>query len=188
MADNSNVDEVEADLIEFVKGFNFTTVGHEGALGREIVKTVAAGIQARGVQDQRSAAVDWPENTDNPPGKGYASWKAKRYGFPKAIPNVRTNQMLSMPSLEGAQTTIEPDLITMRYGTGEVTDRSDSPNRYLGKEDTRKTDLEKANFAHTGQGPHGTLRPFYEFDDEIAREVIEVVVQKALEEYLERQH
>ena len=126
------------------------------------------------MQQLKGAEVEWPENSDNPPGKGYASWKKKKYDYTEAIPNVRTNQMLSILSLRGNFTTIEPELITMRYGTGEITSRSDSPNGYLDKQDQKKTDIQKAVYAHTGQSKHRIKRPFYELDDAISDQVLKM--------------
>jgi len=171
----SNIDQVVADLERWVDGFDFERTGAEGSLGRDIVKAVAEGIAKRGAEQHRGAVDAWADNADNPPGKGYASWKQKRYGHRE--PNVRTGQMLSMPSLTGSGTTIEPEKITMVYGDGTKTARP------VVAADSAKTDQEKAYHAHTGQGPQGIKRPFYELDDELAGDVRKMIAE-ALNEYV----
>jgi hypothetical protein len=161
----SNVDAVVASLKRFLDGYNFTRPGKDQSLGRDIVTTIALGIQERSVQDKASATDLWPANTAE-----VATRKAKDYGVIDQ-PNVETGQMLSLPSLKGTETAIEPDRITMKYGTGQVPTRT-ATNQGKVKANP-KTDREKAHYAHTGQSSKGVIRKFYEADDKIAGDVRE---------------
>jgi hypothetical protein len=179
----SNVDQITHDLQEWIDEFNFTRPGEEGSLGHDVAMAVVEGIIQRSHDQRRGADVDWPENAPD-----YAAWKAKRYKLSAQEPNIRTGQMLSQSSLYG-QTTIEPELVTMRYGIGAVPTRTSTGaelprhtrGKHAGEQIDDLTDIEKAYFAHTGQGPNGVKRPFYELD-----EVISADVQRVIAENLER--
>jgi hypothetical protein len=72
------------------------------------------------------------------------------------------------------KTTIEPQLVTLRYGTGEIATRTSAPTGYFPEADQKKTDIEKAFFAHHGQSMHKVRRPFYEINDSDAVAVDEL--------------
>jgi hypothetical protein len=181
MSDTSNIDGLMVHLRDIVDGFNFTRVGTDQSLGRDVANLVVARIAQRGVTDKGGISGPWPENsTKEPPKGGYKGYKERRYGVDQ--PNVRTGQMLSQPSLFG-RTTVEAYLITMRYGTGEVADRT-TTGVPLAKADTKRTDIEKAYFAHTGQSVHKIKRPFYEVDESDGTAVVEFLQQK-LDAYIE---
>ena len=170
----SNIDQVVADLAEFINEFNFNRVGKEQSLGRDVANGVVWAIAERSATEKKGADVDWPANASK-----YAAWKEKKYGVADA-PNTRTGDMLSKRALYG-HTTIEPELVTMIYGTGTVPTAC-AVGGTPGKGD-QKTDQEKAYFAHTGQSKKKILRPFYELDEHIA-ETIQGIIADSLNKYI----
>ena len=87
--------------------------------------------------------------------------------------------------VKGDETTIEADLITLRYGTDmpPIQGRgSGSPKQLVTKGDKKRTDNEKAEYAHTG-GRWGIKRPFYAVGDGDAEAVTEVC-RESLDEYI----
>ena len=176
-----NIDEVVNWLENLVNSFNFLMPGIDQSLGRDLVNAVAWGIADRSATELRGAdGTPWPENSDNPPGQGYKSWKARNYGV-FDMPNFRTGQMLSLESLKG-RPEIDEHTILMHYGTGDPPQTSAAPTGYLSDEDQKITDVEKAQFAHASD-EHRPARPFYELDDDIRRAAIEVAAD-ALAQYL----
>ncbi len=124
------------------------------------------GILGRAADGRGPDGVDWPANTPE-----YAAAKAKRYGWTE--PNRRTNQMLSQTSLYG-RTRIEPDQVTLVYGTDTTPVGSAAPSGYLSKSDKSITDTEKAKYAHEGQSAKRVKRGFYGFTEEDRTNVINV--------------
>jgi hypothetical protein len=170
MSQTSNIDQVAESLRMFLDAFNFQRPGKDQSLGRDIVTDVALGIQERSVQEKRGADADWAPNEPE-----YAEQKGKDYGVFDQ-PNVRTGQMLSLPSLKGADTRIEPDSIEMVYGTGQPPTGTGT-GAPLKPADTKVTDRDKAGFAHDN------ARPFYEADQAIADRVRETC-RENLNEYI----
>ena len=170
-----------ADWLEnLVTGFNFLLPGEDQSLGRDLVVAVAMGIADRSATIHDPDSVPWAENSDNPPGKGYKSWKAMHYGV-FDMPNYRTGQMLSLESLIG-RPEITENAILMVYGTGDPPTTSAAPTGYLSEEDQKITDYEKAQFAHEST-EHRPARPFYGLDDTIRQEAIDVAAE-ALDKYI----
>ena len=62
------------------------------------------------------------------------------------------------------RTTIEPDQVTMIYGTGDPPARASfgSPTEKRFARAQKRTDIEKGYYAHTGQSKHKIKRPFYQ--------------------------
>ena len=145
---------------QLVDSVNFTLPGVEGSLGRDLAGKVAEGIAERSAIAQAPDGTDWEPNEDK-----YAAWKAKRYRIGGHEPNRRTGQMLSPKSLLG-QTTVEPDLVLMKYGLGEPPNRT-ATGAALSVGDESITDIEKAYFC-------SKLRPFYALDERIKDEVFHV--------------
>ena len=148
-----------------VDSVNFTLPGVEGSLGRDLAGKVAEGIAERSACAQAPDGSDWDPNEAK-----YAKWKAKRYRIGGHEPNRRTGQMLSPKALLG-QTTVEPDLVLMRYGTGEAPTRT-ATGAELSVGDESTTDIEKAYFC-------SKHRPFYALDERIKDEVF-AVAQEAV--------
>lgn len=180
MSLTSNVDAVIASLEQFVRSFDFTRPGKDQSLARDVVNTIAGGIQRRSIDEHKGATKTWPDNAPK-----YARYKEKKYGVYDA-PNVRTGQMLSLQSLRGTSTRIEKDRIEMVYGTGDPPSAT-ATGAPLSSQDEKVTDREKAGFAHEGgrsaNGRYRASRPFYEADDPIAGKVREVLVEN-LNEYI----
>ncbi len=166
-----NVDEVANWLEQFVDGFNFLLPGIDQCLGRDMINAVAFGIADRSSAHQAADTTPWEDNSDDPSGKGYKSQKAKDYGVFDE-PNFRTGQMLSLASLKG-RPLIEEKSILMQYGTGDPPTTSAAPTGYLSVEDKKISDIEKAIYAHTSD-TNRPARPFYELDDTIRQNVIDV--------------
>jgi len=161
MANTSNIDEVIAYLNDFVDGFDFTRVGADQSLGRDVKNRVVERIAARCALSVGPDGVAWQQNSTKSspwlPG-GYKQWKEEEYGWPDN-PNYRTGQTLSATSL-GAASVIRPKEIEVRYGTGRAPTRSYSPNSHIEEADKKVTDLQKAEWAHDG-GASGIKRPFF---------------------------
>jgi hypothetical protein len=176
--ETSNISDVMSNLKGVIDGFNFTVKGADQSLGRDVAKLIVKRIADRSLSDQGPAGGgEWPKNAP-----AYAAYKEKRYGVPDPAPNVRTGQMLSAKSLMGT-TIVEAYLITMRYGVGEPPDRTGT-GVPLAKADTKRTDIEKAYYAHTGQSKKKIKRPFYEVDEADGIAVVELC-QKNLNAYIE---
>jgi hypothetical protein len=166
---DSNADQVAAALGALVGSFDFTRPGKDQSLGRDLARTVARGIQRRSVPgatapDGSSWAANEPE---------YARRKRAKYAADQ--PGIRTGQMLSLESLVG-ETTVAPDSVEMRYGTGEPPRRA-ANGAELTKGDAATTDRAKAGY-FTDSG-----RPFYGLDAEIAGEC-RALAAEALKDHL----
>ncbi len=168
MSATTNIDAVVASLERFVQSFDFTRPGKDQSLARDVVNTIAGGIQRRSIDDKKGATKSWKDNAPK-----YEEYKEKKYGVFDQ-PNVRTGQMLSLQSLKGSGTRIEKDRIEMVYGTGDPPQGS-ATGATLGKKDKAVTDKQKADWAHNNT--KNPTRPFYEADDKIAEKVGEVLVE-----------
>ncbi len=117
-------------------------------------------------KDKRGIGAEWDPNAPD-----YAAWKEKRYDIVD-LPNTRTGQMLSHMNLFG-RTRVAADEVTMVYGLNEIPTRTKT-GRDLTEADKKVTDTQKAYYAHTGQGPHGTIRPFYQVNEADGKAVSEL--------------
>lgn len=176
---NSNIDAVVADLKKIIDGFNFTVPGRDQSLGRDIVNLMVERIDNRCSNAVAPDGTPWPENKDS-----VKKEKQRRYGWTDS--GKRTGQTTSVPSLRGSKTTIEADVVTMRYGTDTAPSRGGSPTGLVSKGDAKRTDVQKAEYMHTG-GFWNTKRPFYEVGEGDAEAVTELC-QENLNEYIARQH
>jgi hypothetical protein len=175
----SNIDEVCADLNRLIDGFGFDLPSIiDRDLGRSCAMTFATGIRDRATKGIGSEG-EWEPNSDIPEGKGYASMKERVYGVIEA-PNDRTGDMLSVRALSNCH--ISHDQVVLEYGTGDYPEPG-SKGRPVKASDLKKTDREKAYYAHTGQGPNGVTRPFYALDDDICGEITERC-QERLDQYV----
>jgi len=172
---NTNIADVQAWLTGWLDGFNFKRVGKDQSLGRDIAMKVVEQIRNRALTDKKGTGEVWPDNEPN-----YAAYKEKRYQVADA-PNQRTGQMLSQLSLYG-RTTIEPQLVTMKYGLDQPPTQTNT-GVPLAKADEKRTDVQKAYYAHTGQSRKKVLRPFYEVDESDAQAVVELC-QDNLNKYI----
>jgi len=154
----TNAADVGEALVKEIQSFGFRST-HEGrALGEIIVEEIAEGIAIRSTEQQMSpSAGTWPENSDNPAGKGYRSRKKKKYGTD--LVNERTGQMLSIQALKG-EVKISDRLIEMRYGSATCP-QSAKNGATLTNQDATTMDIVKAFYAER-QG-----RGFYELDQDI---------------------
>lgn len=140
LAGGSNIDDVEKWEKDLIDGFDFTRVGEEQSLGRDMVRDVAQGIHDRTVAERRDATGAPVKSNEY----HYAVWKAEKLGVYQ--PLIKTGRMLSLVSLIG-NPEISPDLIVMPYGTGE-------------EDEDGVTDRDKAGYV-SGE------RPFFALDDAI---------------------
>ena len=131
------------------------------------------------IEDRNRGDVDpdgkpWPKN--NPV---YAAYKEKKYSYSEI--NRRTSQMLSHQSLS-AGISVQPDTVTLTYGTGERPSVSKAPSGFLSKSDRRVDDKTKALMAHaTGRG---FFRPG-EGDQEAVVEVCQEALSKHISDFNE---
>jgi hypothetical protein len=172
MGEHSNVEEVTEVLNAIVDGFGFDLTVDDKDLGRHCIKIVATDIQERSARGEGSEG-EWDENTED-----YAKYKKRVYGVTEQ-PNVRTGDMLSDRALSIG--TVGHETVDMEYGTGD-TPRTGVAGRPVKSADEKITDREKAGYAHDGQGPHGTERPFYVIHDTAASDIQELCQQR-LNEY-----
>jgi hypothetical protein len=169
----SNIDDVDRAITGTLYRFGMTSQSKQRNLGEDLAHGVADGIEVRSDQQQRGEVVIWPENSDNPPGKGYKSRKKRLYGTDKT--NYRTSQMLSHESLVG-ELLVDRNEVKMTYGTDRAP--TTSANGYIEERDKRVTDREKAAYAHED----GKDRDFYELDEQIVDERIMPLIEDALQE------
>jgi hypothetical protein len=176
----ADIDGVIVRLKRIVAGFDFTRIGMDQSLGRDVANVIVERIQDRSENGNGPDGAAWKKNsTKEPPPGGYKGWKLKRYGWDE--PNKRTGQMLSTLALKG-KTTVEKDVVTLRYGWNVAPTTGGSPTALVSKQDTKRTDVQKAEYAHTG-GAHGIKRPFYAIGDGDAHAVVELC-QKSLDDYI----
>ncbi len=166
---NSNQPEVDAALASIVEDWDFTSVGQDQSLGRDLATGQAEQMYDRGAAGVDPDHVDWLANEDR-----YRRYKKKHYGVVQ--PNIRTGQMLSRESLRG-ETTISADLVEMKYGTATPPTKT-AVQGELTDADKSITDIEKAFFC-------SPTRPFYAInadDAEKARETSQESLDKFAEE------
>lgn len=171
-ASDSNIDQVEKWIDEFLVSVAFDRPGAEQSLGRDLAGTVAQGIADAGLD--RAEAPDGTAWAPNEP--KYAAKKAQRYKISQHAPNYRTGQMLSIQSLLG-QPLIRAEEVEMQYGTGEPPTRT-ATGVPLDPSDEMITDIEKALI-------NSKKRPFYMLSDGIADDCLELtgkVVARWIEE------
>jgi hypothetical protein len=160
MDEYSNLDDVIDRVERLIDGYGFLLSVGERLLGRECIKIVANDIQARAAHGEGSEG-EWAPNSDVPEGKGYKIYKERVYDVVDA-PNVRTGDMLSARALSNG--TVSNEAVEMAYGTGDVP--REGRGRTVKEADKKLTDRQKAYYAHTGQGPHGTTRRFYALSED----------------------
>jgi len=179
VAENSNIDQVVVYLKGIVDDFSFTRPGTDQNLGRDVRNLEAERIDERCSRAVGPDGKPWDVNADK-----YGKWKDRVYGWNH--PNVKTGNMLTYTSLQGDKTTIEKDLVTLRYGIDKATTETYSPvdNRTekCKEADGKVTDIQKAEYAHTG-GRWGKKRPFYAIGEGDAEEIT-ALCQKNLDQYI----
>jgi hypothetical protein len=167
MPGSYNVDQVYADIKDFVDGFNFTAHIEDKSLALDAAGVMADGIIARSIDEQKPAEGSWDELK-----AVYKAWKAEKYGV--ELIGVLTGQMLSLNSVLG-ELEITPELMTLIYGKNEPGsghhEDTDNPDEVV-------TDRKKAEW-------FSERRPFFELDDTITDKVFERI-EKLLEEYLRK--
>jgi hypothetical protein len=179
----SNITDVCRWLQQFVESFRFDRPGKDQSMGRDVALTIIRGpdVGGQGGILGRCALGTGPDDTPWPPNApGYSGEKLEDYGW--AEPNRRTGQMLSQQSLYG-RTTIEPDQVTLRYGTGQAPSGSAAPSGHLSDQDRETPDTLKASLAHSGQSKKRVQRPFYAAAQEDA-ENVSAVCQENLNDYI----
>jgi hypothetical protein len=163
MSEHSNVDEVTAAIDDIIKGFGFDLTVSDKTLGHDCVEIFATDVQNKASQGIGSEGA-WKENAAD-----YASMKERVYGVDEG-PNIRTGQMLSILSLSNAE--INHESVDLEYGTDTIA-RDGVKGRPVKNADKKLTDRQKAAYAHAGQGPEGTERPFYAISAEAATAIQE---------------
>lgn len=96
-------------------------------------------------QQARDAGLRWPQLSDNPPGKGYKTWKDKHY--PDVGILVRTGSLLASMTEEGAEGNI-----TVITQFGAVFGTSISYGIYHDSEEPRSGNLPMRNFSEPSEG------------------------------------
>ena len=156
-----NSDEIFAAVKAVVDSYDFTTPGEGGqTLGRNLATTAADGIAQRSAEGLDPERKAWRANELH-----YALYKAERYSVHR--PGELGGQMLSRTSLLG-RTTLAPDAVEMRYGTGEPP-RAKSARSGVAMRpgELKATDVEKGGYFTEGG------RDFYLLDDPIIDELFE---------------
>jgi hypothetical protein len=149
----SNINDVVGFLSRFVDSFDFERPGIDQNLGRDVAMKVVHRIHDRSHEERAGVSGIRLANESK-----YKAWRDKKYGVSE--PNSGTGQMLSQKSLYG-RTTIDSRKVTMIYGTGDPPDR-EVFGRAVAPAGEKRTDIEKAYIAHTGQSIHKIKRPIYE--------------------------
>ena len=158
MDDPSFIIEEYFKKLETLLGtFDFTRQGHEESMGKDAAGIVAQGIINRSVNNQGGASAAWPQNDP----ERYTPMKIRLYNV--ALIGFRTGQMISLPSLLG-KVDVEPQEVTIRYGTG-LPPKSSMSSNYISPSDEAITDTKKAEYFTEKKGK------FFELDEVIAGEV-----------------
>jgi hypothetical protein len=173
MDEYSNLDDVIDRVERLIDGYGFLLSVEDKALGRTCIKIVANDIQERAAHGEGSEG-EWDKNAPD-----YTKMKERVYGVVEQ-PNVRTGDMLSGRALSNG--TVSNEAVEMVYGTGDVASEGRT-GRTVKEADKKLTDREKAYYAHTGQGPHGTTRPFYALSED-AVVAIRDTCQERLNQYV----
>jgi hypothetical protein len=172
-----NLDAVMGFVRRAHQSFGFhVDSGNGKSVGEAAVEAGAQAIHDLGYEQQRGGkTTSWPENSDNPPGKGYRSRKKKAYGIEET--NRRTDDgpgtMLNEESIKGTPV-VEQRLVTWKYGLGVL-----PSGGVVWKDDLRRTDTEKAGYAHEQE------RGFFEIGPEM-KSAIGQVVARGFTEHLKR--
>ena len=164
----SNADDIADWLDELASTFDFNRPGVDGSLGRDCAGTAAQGMIDRTVAEVKSA----DGGNLKPNERKYAVRKLKKYDANQ--PLVRSGQLLSLTSMRG-ETAIEPDKVTMQYGTNQPP--AGSLNGYLPDADRKVTDRQKAGWV-------SDERPFYALDETIG-DTITAMIDEALADHLQ---
>src|SRR5262245_8675734 len=143
MAESSSIKDVVAWLEGFVNSFGFTRPGRDKSLGRDIVNVIIRGpdVGGQGGILGRAAQDCGPEGYWLDNAKVTKERKQKLDDHQEA--NRQTGQMLSYVGRYG-HTTIEPQLVTLRYGTGQPPTMSAAPTGHLSDQDKKVTATQKA--------------------------------------------
>ena len=159
----ATIQEVCNWLQAFADGFDFTRPGVDQNLGRDMANVQVARMMDRSQKFEAPDGSYWLGNSDRPSiwmPEGYKAWKSFIYGWKGDSPNYKTGQMLSKTSMGGG-TTITPQEVLIKYGTGLAPTKSYSPSGFFNPDtDGVVTDVEKAEWAHM-EGPHRPARPFF---------------------------
>ena len=107
----ANVNEVVDSLDAITDSFDFTVPGADQSLGRDVAKRVVQGIYDRSLEERRGARSPWKQNESK-----YRNGKRKTTEPTNRI--AEPARCFPTGALMG-RTTIEPDQITMIYGTGD---------------------------------------------------------------------
>jgi len=68
---------------------------------------------------------------------------------------------------------VEKELVTLHYGTNQPPTRGGSPTGLVSKQDEKRIDEQKAEYAQTG-GKHGEKPPFYATAEGDPEAIVEV--------------
>lgn len=185
MFDRASVDRVSDFLDQFLDSVNFQRPGVEASWGEDVAWAVIrgphtgefGGIMGRCADQVTPDGATWPENSDDPPGDGYRSRKARKYGWEDT--NFRTGDMLSAQKLYG-RTTIEPRKVTLIYGDQTAPTHSVSPTGYISEKDKKITDVEKAAYAHeSGRAFYGIGPGDAENVSAVSQEALNMLIRDA---------
>jgi hypothetical protein len=167
MIEFQNLGQAIEHIQSIVASVNFDSSCRDGGqLGWVCAEYIAAAIRDRSYKTQGSRHGAWPANSPL-----YADWKIQHYGHD--ITNVRTDHMLSHDSLRGT-VDINGNEMTMTYGLGTY-----SPRPRV-KDDRRRTDREKAVYAH------GQYRQFYNITPEVSKPAVDAVRRAVADHVRER--
>ena len=185
----ADIIQVCAWLQNFADSFDFTRIGIDQNLGRDMKNVQVQRILDRCTQFEAPDGSIWLGNSDIPSvwyPQGYKQWKEDHYGWKGDSPNYRTGQMLSKLSM-GAASTITAKEIKIAYGTGQAPSRSYSPSGYFEQNtDGMVTDIQKAEWAHM-DGPHRPARPFFGVGAGDAEALVKCA-QDNLDDYIRSTH
>lgn len=125
---------VKAGKIDLRPTLNVIGIGY-----RKEVQQIFGKKQARG------EGFKWPQLSDNPPGKGYATWKAKKYPGKSLL--VRTGLLVNSMITKGADGNI-----TIIGKTGATFGSSVPYGIYHDSLEARSGNLPERNFSEPSQG------------------------------------
>jgi hypothetical protein len=174
----SNIVGLVRSLRDGLSAFGFTS---HSAGAAPTVGDAVHGVFTDGICDRNDVGVDqdlseWAENSDNPEGHGYASWKERTVGHRN--PNILTGQMISRESVSGELRNGHHEM-DHEYGTGV---RGVSAAGNVGP-----SDREKAEWAHRPNRFTGVVRSFFgitEADaDRAAEEVADALIAELRDKF-----
>jgi hypothetical protein len=161
----ASVAQVDAWLNSWIDTVDMELPGRGQSLGRDIIGTVASGMQKRASQDQTDAeGTPWQPNAEP-----YATRKEKLYGW--VLANYRTGQTFSLVNLIGTSSATK-DEVTMRGGVDSPPASSVSPTGFLSDADKKVSGRDKLQWAHEASKTR-PARPGYALDDDIVEAVVE---------------